>query len=539
MNKFFRWLAVMCLSAQLMGGVTLSAGARPNVVLIVCDDLNTSIGHLGGHPQAHTPNIDRLARTGVSFRRAYSNNPICAPSRSSFLTGIYPHTSRNLFWDKWYENPVLANSKTLMEHFHDNGYHVVGSGKLMHHLRTDRWDEFAYKHDYGPMAWDGKQRVGHPSVPRPFRDIGPVDGSFAPLSDVPFDGRDGKGWIYGAWGKPVTPFHYASGNDRDPTPDERNARWAADRIRRFADEPDGKPFFLAVGFIRPHTPLYAPKKYFDLFPRETLQLPVIRPGDTADTHYREVFNDDVKGLRYYATLGRSYPTIEEGLKAFVQAYLACIAAVDDCVGTVVDAIDRSPFKDDTVIVLTSDHGWNNGEKDYLFKNSPWEESTRVPFIVRAPGVAKAGSIAEHPVALIDLYPTLVDLCDLKGDTRKNQNGRPLDGHSVRPFLEDPASREWSGPDFALSMIYAGGGSKAGLSQKDRKDPTKQHWSLRTERWRYIRYNNGAEELYDHEADPHEWTNLANQPEQVTRLESFRRRLAGCLSGSGQRTGSRP
>jgi arylsulfatase A-like enzyme len=278
--------------------------------------------------------------------------------------------------------------------------------------------------------------------------------------------------------------------------------------------------------------MYAPKKYFDLFPLETLQLPVIKPGDAGDTHYHDVFNDGVKGLRYYRTLGQSYPTIEDGLKAFVQAYLACVAAVDDCIGTVVKAIDESPFKDDTIIVVTSDHGWNNGEKDYLFKNAPWEESTRVPFIVRAPGVTKAGAIAEHPISLIDLYPTLADLCGLEGNTRKNDLGKPLDGHSVRPFLENPASREWAGPDFALSMIFAGEESKTGLTQDDLKIPARQHWSIRTERWRYIRYNNGAEELYDHDADPHEWTNLAGNADQASRLESFRRQLDDLLKHPG-------
>jgi choline-sulfatase len=193
---------------------------RPNVVMIVCDDLNDYVTGMAGHPQARTPSIARLARSGVAFRRAYSNNPICAPSRSSFLTGIYPHTSKNLFWDKWHTNPVLKASKTIMEHFRDNGYHVAGSGKLMHHHLASVWSEFKHKADYGPFVYDGKSRVAHPSVPSPFNSIGPVDGSFAPLSDLPY-GRDrnGKrGWIYGAWGE-VKRFNYTDEDNRDPTPD--------------------------------------------------------------------------------------------------------------------------------------------------------------------------------------------------------------------------------------------------------------------------------------------------------------------------------
>ncbi len=231
-------------------GITAEETGKPryNVVLIVCDDLNDYVtGVVGdrGHPQARTPHVEKLAASGVAFRRAYSNNPICAPSRSSFLTGVYPHTSGNFGFDNWYENPTLKNVKTLMEYFRENGYRAVGSGKLMHQLKPDVWDEFAYKADYGPFVYDGKDRVAHPSVPKPFRDIGPVDGSFASLADVPYenDGNPQSGWIYGEWGKTVTPFVYKSEQDRSPTPDERNAEWAAGRIRAFAAQKSGQPFF--------------------------------------------------------------------------------------------------------------------------------------------------------------------------------------------------------------------------------------------------------------------------------------------------------
>lgn len=517
--------------AALRGAPAPSAAGQPNVLLIVCDDLNDYVGHLGGHPQARTPHMDALAQSGVSFRRAYCQDPICAPSRASLFTGVYPFRSGDFTFKPWFEFPVFQNSRTLMEHFRANGYHVVGSGKLMHHHRASDWDEFPHKADYGPFAYDGRAQVGHPSVPEPFRSIGPVDGSFAPLEDVPFGGRDGKGWIYGAWSKTVQPLRYVSDHDRDPTPDERNARWAADRIGQFARENDGKPFFLAVGFIRPHTPMYAPKRYFDLFPLTSLQLPAIQPDDKADTHYRELFTDEIKGIHYYRTLGQSYPTIEDGLKAFLQAYLACVAAVDDCVGTVVEAIDGSPFKDNTIIIMTADNGWNMGQKEYLFKNSPWEESCRVPLIVRAPGVANAGGMAEHPVGLIDIYPTLVDLCGLKGDTIKSPGGLPLDGHSLRPFLADPKAMKWGGPDGVPSTVFAGECAKKKLAPGEETNPAKQHWSLRTLRWRYVRYNDGQEELYDHDADPHEWTNLADKLESAATLDSFRADLTAWMQRS--------
>lgn len=520
-------LSILVALALLPG--SLSAETRPNVVLIVCDDLNDYIESLGGHPQARTPNISKLAATGVSFARAYSNNPVCAPSRASFLTGIYPHTSGNLFWKEWYKNPVLKNSRSLMAHFRANGYHVAGTGKLMHHGRPQEWTEFENKADYGPVVFNGKERVAHPSVPQPFQSIGAIDGSYAPLEDVPFaDDDDPKsGWIYGDWRKTES-FQVTSETDRDPTPDERNAAWASERIARFAEDTKSgkqeKPFFLGVGFIRPHTPLHVPKKYFDLFPLDTLEMPLIKSGDAGDTHYRELFTPNQKGLRYFRLLKESYPELEDGIKAFTRAYLASVAAVDDCVGQVIDALDSSPFAKNTIVVFTSDHGWSMGQKDVLFKGSPWEESTRVPFIVRAPGVAKPGSIAQHPISLIDLYPTLVDLCGIEGDTRKNKNGAKLDGHSIRPFLVDPESDTWNGPEGALSMIFVGEDTRGKLTKDQIWDPANQHWTLRTQRWRYIRYNNGTEELYDHKTDPREWNNLEKSPEHAGIRDTLRKQI---------------
>lgn len=511
-------LAVGLLGAWLIVGLALPVAARPNVVLILCDDLNDYVEGLDGHPQARTPELRRLADSGVTFCRAYSNNPVCAPSRSSFLTGIYCHESGNLFWNKWFQNPVLRNSRTMMEHFRANGYETVGTGKIMHHLKRDVWTHFHHEADYGPVVYDGRQRVAHPGVPQPFQSIGAIDGSYASLGDVPFadDANPQSGWIYGRWGKQVQPYRYASDDDRDPTPDERNAAWAAQRLRQFAASDRDQPFFLAVGFIRPHTPLHVPQKYFDLFPLSDVQLPVIQPDDAADTHLREVVKPSDKGRRYFRLLSQSYSGSTEGLRAFTQAYLASVAAVDDCVGEVIRAVDGTSLKENTIVIVTSDHGWQMGQKDFLFKNSPWEEATRVPLFIRAPGVTPAGGVAESPVSLIDLYPTLVDLCGLEGSTMKNKQGKPLDGHSLRPLLQDPAVDDWTGPEAALSMVYAGDAYDGDLS--------KQHWSLRTRRWRYIRYGNGAEELYDHDADPREWVNLADDPAH----DEPRRRLSAML-----------
>jgi arylsulfatase A-like enzyme len=501
---------------------------RPNVVLIVVDDLNDFVTGMGGHPQASTPHLRKLALSGVSFSHAYSNNPVCAPSRSSFLTGIYPHRSGNFYFDKWFNNEVLASSKTLMEYFRDNGYHVAGSGKLMHHLRREVWTEFAHPADYGPVVYDGKEWVAHPSVPQPYRSIGAIDGSFAPLSDVPYRDDPGgdKGWIYGTYGDEVQPFHYVDEENRSPTPDERNAAWAVERLRAFARDPDGPPFFLAVGFIRPHTPLHAPKRFFDMFPLDEVELPLLEPEETrGDTHYASLLTEKAKGPRYFRLLRESYPTLEEGLRAYVRAYLACIAFADEQVGRVVDAVDEGRLAENTIVVVVSDHGYHMGEKDYLFKDSPWEESTRIPFVVRAPGVTVPGGVSDQPVSLIDLYPTLKDLCGLEGDNRKNGKGKPLDGHSLRPLLERPGAGEWDGPEGALTMVYAG------ATAEDPTDPLDQHWSLRTRRWRYILYNDGFEELYDHDADPQEWVNLAARPGHERERRELRRKLEAMIAGS--------
>ncbi len=495
--------ASLALPGRWAGGVGVR-NPKPNVVMIVIDDLNDYVTGMGGHPQAKTPNMAKLAAEGVSFRRAYSNNPVCAPSRGSFFGGIYPHTSRLIHFGKWYENEVLINSKTIPEYFRENGYRTMGTGKLLHNWQPHVWEEFGHRANYGPSAFDGKEFVAHPSIPEPFRSIGWVDGGFGPLSDVPT-----VNGVTGWYDKPKwnvnRKLRYVSEDDRDPLPDERCADWAVERLRAMSEQRQGRPFFLGVGFLRPHTPLYAPKRFFDLFPKESIKLPVIKAGDAADTHYLDVFSAERKGPRYFRLLKESYPTIEDGLRAYIQAYLACVAFVDEQVGKVVDAVDRCGLANNTIILVTSDHGYNMGEKEYLFKNSLWEESGRVPLIIRAPGVSKAGGVVEHPVSLIDIYPTLTDLCGLKGDTRKNDKGAKLDGYSLKPFLHDPEAK-WEGPDAALTVI------KADRRPSERID--QHHYSVRSRRWRYILYNNGAEELYDHASDPYEWTNVSDEPRHV-------------------------
>ena len=493
---------------------------KPNVLLIMIDDLNDCIELFKGHPQSLTPNINKLAKSGTSFLNAHTNAPMCGPSRASMLMGIYPHKSGNFFMSPWFNNPVLKNTRTLSEQFKKEGYQALGTGKILHHLKRANWDHFENHPDYGPVVFDGTHRLPHPDVPPPFSNIGSIDGSLGPLTNLA--GRtnaEGKPiqWIYGYQKEGTHPMRYRNDEDRDPTPDEKNAAWTAEKIKFLASQPLEKPFFLAVGFLRPHTPLIAPKKYFDRFPLSKIKITIKKEGDADDTFLQVSYGQGNefalgRGEKLFNDIIESYGSEEEGLKRWTQAYLACVAAVDDNVGQVMDALDQSSLKKNTVVVLASDHGFHMGEKDYLYKNSLWEESTRVPLIMRVPGVSIPDSKVKKVVSLIDVYPTLMDFCGLSDDTLKNEKGRALDGHSLRTLIENPEAKSWKGEKPALTVVYAG--------PEFKNDPTLQHYAIRTDRYRYILYNNGKEELYDHQNDPNEWNNLVldNPDDQNTLLE---------------------
>ena len=292
-----------------------------------------------------------------------------------------------------------------------------------------------------------------------------------------------------------------SDDDRDLLQDEKHAQWAVQKISELEKNANKKPFFMGLGFVRPHTPLHAVDKYFDMFPLDEIELDNWQPNDDNDTFWKENFDSvNSKGSRYYRQLVKSYNGDRElAMKKFLQAYLACIAFVDDQIGLVIDALDKSKLKENTIVVLTSDHGWQMGEKNYLFKNSPWEESARVPLVIRAPKGTKGGKV-KHPVSLIDIFPTLIEYCSLKGDTKKNEKGADISGFSLKPFIEKPNTNCWKGPNGALTVV--------GNFLKKSRLKEKQNYSYRTENFRYILYSNGKEELYDHRNDPYEWNNLA-------------------------------
>ncbi|RJP22358.1 MAG: iduronate-2-sulfatase [Candidatus Omnitrophota bacterium] len=408
---------------------------KPNVLFIAIDDLNDWIGCLGGHPDVKTPNLDRLADRGILFTRTYCSAPACNPSRASLLTGIRPSTS-GVYLNNQPWRPVMPDAVTLPRHFKDHGYLVYGRGKIFHGGHSQ---DLPAWHEYIPRGND-------PEPPN------------KPLNGIPktahFD-----------WG-PID----VSDEEMDDT---KVARWADAFLRQEHD----KPFFLACGLFRPHLPWYVPQSYFDLYPPESVTLP----------HVNETDLDDVPELgRKMAKPDGDHKNVIEtnNWRKAVSSYLASISFTDANVGRILDALDRSAYADNTIIVLWGDHGWHLGEKLHWRKFALWEEATRMPLIISLPGSNHRGKRCHRTVSLLDIYPTLAELCGL--ETRKE-----WEGNSLAPLLGDPTA-EWDRP----ALTTHG----------------RNNHSVRSERWRYIRYADGSEELYDHDADPLEWTNLAERAE---------------------------
>jgi arylsulfatase A-like enzyme len=416
---------------------------KRNVLLISVDDLNDWVGCLGGHPQAKTPNIDAIADRGTLFANAHCQSPVCNPSRASLLTGRYPHSTGIYFLSPGYQSaPVLKGVKTMPERFADDGYEVMGVGKIFHNRGNQ---VFAKVGSYGgSMGGFG---------PRPENKISQPHGH--PL------------WDWGAF------------PERDEQmPDYSVANWAIERIQKQYD----KPFFLAVGFWRPHVPMFAPKKWFDLHPRDQIKLPAIQQND----------NDDISSYAWDLTNVNHVSPTHKWVKEAgqwdhaVQSYLASTSFVDHQLGRVLKALQASEHRDNTVIVLFADHGFHLGEKERWAKRTLWEDGTRVPLIVVDPA-RKGGQVSTKPAELIDIFPTLLALCGLPANPTQ-------EGQSLTVLLDDPQASEWHHP----AITSFGPGNHA----------------VRSERYRYIHYNDGSEELYDHSSDPHEWHNLIRNGKAV-------------------------
>jgi iduronate 2-sulfatase len=470
MNRITLLVFVILLSSACSIANKKDDQAKPNVLFISIDDLNDWVGGLNGNSQVITPNMDKLFEQGVLFTNAHCSQPVCTASRNSLLSGFHPTTSG------WYGSTsamrksydqVMEDHRMLPQYFKENGYRTMAVGKIFHSgvsdykERTDDfWDEVAPDYKVPKDLKDRGDGYGGTKF-YPF----PKEGSQI-VNHYGMDFRSGHSLCYGAL-------------DRDDMPggkmfDELISEWAVDKL----DEDHEKPFFMAVGFVRPHVPYTAPKEFFDLYDLDKIKIPELPENEMADIPNmgKSIAFGTIKTGDHYAVTNLS----DTFWKEMVYGYLACVSFVDHELGKVLKALEDSKYADNTIVVLWSDHGQHLGEKKHWRKQALWEESTKVPLYFKLPGNKSNGLKSNAAVSLLDIYPTLVELCNLPKAPK-------LDGNSIAPLLEKP-NADWDKP--VLSSWYY-----------------KNH-SVRSNNWHYIKYRDGGEELYNHQTDPGEHKNLA-------------------------------
>lgn len=480
MRKSWPLLVLMCLTT----GPLYAEERRPNVLFLIADDLNNLLGSYGD-PLAKTPNLDKLAARGVRFDRAYCAFPLCGPSRNAFLTGLYPNSSGILANGQLFRQTIPSH-RSLPQAFRNSGYFAARIGKLYHYnvpnsIGTNGHDD--------PGSWE--LELNPAGVDRLEEE--PRITTLAP----------------GQFGATLSWYASPKG-DRDHTDGlmADDAEWVLERCARRKD----RPFFLAVGFFRPHTPYVAPKPYFDLHPAS--EMPVVQgvKEDRADIPAPALASGKAEQDRMDDAKRREAR----------QAYNASISFMDAQVGRVIDSLDRLGLAEDTIIVFTSDHGYHMGEHGLWQKMSLFEESARVPLLIAAPGLPTKGRVAKTPVSLIDLYPTLAELSGVERPAN-------LQGQSLVPILKDP---EAAGRGWALTQVVRGGAQATNRFFG---------YSLRTPRWRYTEWDEGRKgrELYDHDADPRELTNLAEKPEHASTVEALSLRLQAAVKTTFPPSGQTP
>lgn len=446
--RLFLYCVVAGLAQMVVGSAAdAELPSKPNVLFIAVDDLNHWVGYFGRNPQCKTPNIDRLSAQGMSFTNAHCVAPACEPSRAALLSGMRPTTTGCYHnGDKWKQH--VPEGLGLTHALRENGYYAVGAGKIYHGAsRYDsEWDEY--------FDFDPKQVVNVPKY----------EGYFQPLKK---DLQD------------------------DEVRDWQTADYCIEQLGQQHD----KPFFIACGIHKPHLPFAVPRKYYDAYPRDSIELPPYREDDLQDVPPAGVkMAGPERDHRKFRELDR-WPDA-------IRSYLAAVAYADMNVGRVLDALEASPHRDNTIIVLWGDHGWHFGEKHHWRKFSLWEEATRAPLVWVVPGMTEPGSVCDRPVDFLTIYPTVCDLTD-------TQIPDHVEGKSLRPLLEGD-QRTWE----EVAVTTHG----------------YENHAVRTDRWRYIRYADGGEELYDHTADPYEWKNLAMDPS----YESIKSELTAHLPRDAKR-----
>jgi choline-sulfatase len=445
--------SLMFVSALLLAPAARAA-ERPNILFIAIDDQNDWIGYLGGHPLVKTPHIDRLAARGTAFMNAHCQSPLCNPSRTSVMTGLRPSSTGIYGLAPWFRQlDEFKDVVSLPQYLAQHGYRNYSTGKI-YHGRYGRGKMDSEFHQLGPAA-TSKPVPPEKLVTTPFGNHPLVDWGTFPHKD------EDKG-------------------------DWKIASWAVDRL----DEKPEEPFFLSVGFFLPHVPCYATQKWFDLYPDDDTVLPEILRGDRQDTPRFSWY------LHWYLPEVRlKFLEEENEWRNLVRSYLACTSFVDSQVGRVLAALKRNGLEENTIVVLWSDHGWHLGEKMITGKNTLWDDGTRVPLVFAGPGI-EPGQVCVQPAELLDIYPTLTELCQLPSKPE-------LEGHSLLPQLQDAsARRRWP----AITTHNRG------------------NHAVRSENWRYIHYADGSEELYDMRSDPNEWHNLAGDAGYLRQLARHRRFL---------------
>jgi iduronate 2-sulfatase len=438
---------------------------KKNVLFIAADDLNINLGCYG-HPLVKSPNVDRLAKMGVTFKKAYCQYPLCNPSRASIMTGMRPDATK-VYDNAVHFRKISPNVLTLAQLFRQAGYYVVRVGKIFHYgvpgqIGTSGLDD--------PVSWD--KFVNPTGRDRKEEDLLK---NYTPKIQI------------GA----ALSFFADDGKDSEHT-DGKVAEEAIKILRQSKEEK--KAFFLAVGFYRPHVPWIAPKKYFDMYGMDKIKM----PAEPANARAK------VPNLAFTVT-PPNYGLTDEACRECIRAYYASTTFMDTQLGLILDELQKLGLMEDTIIVFWGDHGWLLGQHGLWQKLSLFEESAQVPLLIAAPGSKAAGKSCERLAELIDVYPTLADLCGL--EIPKN-----VDGKSLKRFLDDPTV---AGKKAACTQVTRGGGKKG---------PAIMGRSIRTERWRYTEWGKQGAELYDHEADPREHKNLADDADFAKVVQDLRKLL---------------
>ncbi len=453
-------LFLTLLNAQVLSLFAAPKAKAKDLLFIAIDDLNDWVNYLEGHPQSITPNLDRLRKMGMNFTNCQTTAPFCGPSRVALMTGISPATS-GIYENKSAEDfqghsPILKDYVSIPHYFQQHNYKAIGSGKIFHgHIKEIYAEAFQ---EYSPsldLTTKWKNNLGDDSK----KIVGGAELEKLKYGKIAFKEANGK------------------------MLDEKTTDWVVNKIL----QKDDQARFIACGIYKPHNPLAAPQKYFDKFPLEKIILPKLPAFD-------DLKDLSAAGQYFSHSLPKHEDVISGGhYKALVQAYLACIHFADEQVGKVLDALEKSGNMDNTIIVLWSDHGYHLGEKHHWRKHTLWEEATRVPMMIVAPGITKAGTQSSEPVSLLDLYPTIVELANLPPNPK-------VEGKSLVPLLRNPAKKDMPN----VYITYERG-----------------NHAIKTDDLKYIKYRDGSEELYNLKKDPNEWYNLICDPSYSTVLISLR------------------